>query len=143
MAAAYEVQGPYGITAVESVLVLYGVEQLTAAFVELVRKRLLELAAAHPTGVGYVHAQELKAAWRAPDFATRRAYMNLARDARQVMRAGLVVLDVSGFIGAAMRAIVSGMLLTMRAQAPIKIVSHFGDGGDWLATQLRAVGARS
>jgi hypothetical protein len=126
------------MTAVESVVVFFGVEQLSAGVVDLVRKELLEQSATHPTGVGYLHVQELRSSWRAPDQATRRAYMKLARDVQPILRAGLVVLDVGGFVGAAMRAVVSGLLLPVRGRTPISIVSHFDEGGDWFVHHLRA-----
>jgi hypothetical protein len=136
-----ESKGPFGLVTVANVLIFYGLEQPAPEMIDRIRQRIVALAAAHAGGVGYVHALDLKLAWRTPNPDRRRAYMDLTRDASEFTKAVLVVIDREGFIGAAIRAVVSGVVLSSRATTPIKIVPRLVDGSDWFASRMRSSGA--
>jgi hypothetical protein len=136
-----EVHGGCGFVAVDNVLIFCGLEQPSLELIDLIRRRLIEMATANPTGIGYIHAHELSFAWRAPSGSRRRAYVDLLRDTRDLAKAGLAIIDWQGFVGAALRAVVSGIVLSARVHTPIKIVPTITDGGEWFASEMRGAGA--
>jgi hypothetical protein len=138
----YEVHGGCGVVAVDNVLVFCGLEQPSLELIDSIRRRLLDMATANPTGIGYVHAHELSFMWRPPSAARRRAYSELLRDTRGLAKAALVIIDWQGFVGAALLAVVSGIVRTARVQTPLKIFPKFADGSEWFVSEMRRAGAR-
>jgi hypothetical protein len=67
----------------------------------------------------------------------RQEFLDSFRAGAADARAVLVVFTRDGFVGAAFRAFLAGMLLALRLPAPVKVVRSLDEGQHWLADLLR------
>jgi hypothetical protein len=67
------------------------------------------------------------------DDDTRRAMLHFVKACTPKFQAGAVVLEQAGFVGAAVRSVVSAVLLAARPEIPVKMFATGGEAGTWLA----------
>src|SRR5207249_1304697 len=91
---------------------------------------------AHPDGFGYVYVAEEGDRVGAPDEEARRGFIELLRSPPPALKAAAVVVLRTGFSGVAVRAVVSGVLLTARTRGPVKVFSAREEAAEWLAHVL-------
>jgi hypothetical protein len=73
---------------------------------------------------------------QAPPEDLRRAFVEALRDRESNLAAVLMVIEHSGFSGAAVRAVTTGIMLASRTRVPLKVVARAGDGAAWFADLL-------
>jgi hypothetical protein len=95
------------------------------------RESLSKLTAANPGGVGIIAIIENHAA--APDADARRALAAAFRDHAPSIRAAAIVHEGTGFRGAAIRSIVTGVSLLIRPGYPHNVTASVDAGASWLA----------
>jgi hypothetical protein len=135
------------VTTLENVLVFASRDPPSPSYIQsILSRRLGEMAATHPRGIAYVqaiHPGDAEATRRGLDSGTREAFLQMVRAHSNSVKAALVVLPVEGFVGAALRATVTGLVIASRTKVPMKVVPHLDDGWAWVASHLRTAGANA
>lgn len=89
------------------------------------------LAGAAPT-LGYMQIFPRFEAFRGISDTERKAWTGLATQMKTLARAGALVVPQTGFTGAALRAVISGVLLLARGPGPTQTVASLDDGARYL-----------
>jgi len=103
-----------------------------------IKRQLVDLAVAHPAGIGYLHvispAGDITGI---PSAESRRAFGELATALRGQIQAVSLVFDRVGFRAAAVRAVAAGVFLAARISHPTNVASTVSDGALWLTKHFR------
>lgn len=141
--AIHEATETWTIASAGNLVLFVGRAPVEKQVVERLHARIRSVGAQHPAGAGYLHVIESNGAITdVPSEETRRAFTAIARDPGPSARAALIVIERTGFRGAAMRAIVSGILLAGGTKMPVKVASSVASGAEWFLRTLREGGAK-
>ncbi len=115
----------------------------TPEHVKRIDAELRALARTYPEGVGYLHVVDSrKNESRRVSDETRRAFVELARNAPPEARCVGIALLADGFIAAAMRGVVAAAVAALRARVPIRVFGAVSDTCSWIEETYRAAGLR-
>lgn len=92
--------------------------------------------------VGCVLVLRPDGAFVSPDDAAKQALRHLLQARRDELAAILIVFAREGFAAAALRALVTGIMLLSRSPVPLKIVGRWDDGAPWFLAHLARAGVR-
>jgi hypothetical protein len=91
-------------------------------------KALRALRERFPTGVGFMFMAEAVDGQLPPPAAARAAFSEIVREFDGIpTRAGAIVVMQRGFAGAAIRSVVTGILLASGRSSAMRIFTHDGD----------------
>jgi hypothetical protein len=100
------------------------------------------VARRHPQGTGYLHViAPREGASLGDDAAAREGFTGIMRRAEPHGRGAAVVIERDGFLGAALRAMITTIVLAVRPKIPIKVFAAVEEAAAWLATTLANAGA--
>jgi len=120
----------HGVTSLGPVVLVIAKRPPTDEVAAVMRSTLEATRAAFPAGIGYLQIIDNN---RYPTTdASRELYLSLINRHRAVIRGAVAVLKHEGFFGAAIRAVISGLLLASKAPFPVKIPATLGEGTVWL-----------
>jgi len=125
------------VTSIDDLVIFVGARAPHGAAVEWLEREVL--AARARDGArrgGYIHC--VLAARDTDgniDEHTRKAMLHFVKACTPKYVAGAVVLEQAGFVGAAVRSVISAVLLAARPEIPVKMFATSGEAGAWLATK--------
>ncbi len=125
------------ITAVENVAVVLVRAPGTADTLRRLRDEVLELSTAVGP-LGFFYVVDGARAVGLVDEATREVLMDTVRAIRDKLVASALVVAVTGFAGASMRAAISTFTRAERSKSPTRVFHREREAAAWLAQQLRA-----
>lgn len=117
-----------------SVLLLVWRGATTVARARLAMATLTTLAGAHREGIGLVVVIEPGAP--NPDAEARTILTDTMRQLGTKVVGAAYLVPVGGFVGAAVRAAITGLGLMSRVAYPLKVVATASEAASWLATRL-------
>ena len=126
-----EIGKEYAVGRAHGVLMLQSFAQMPHASIASASARLL---AAMPAR-GYLQIFPLLDAFPGLGEPEKKAWTALAQRIKAATVAGALVVPQRGFVGAAMRAAISGVLLLTRGRTPIKVFASLDDGARYLASE--------
>jgi hypothetical protein len=134
-----------GIQAVSGTLVIAPVRQVlvvlfrgasTVADIDAIHQASIELARAHPGGIGHLNLVAPGPDSGPIDERVRERLLTMMRDERMALRVSSVVYPGGGFQAAMIRGILSGLVLLSRTTAKIRVHSSVDAAADWLVDTL-------
>jgi hypothetical protein len=130
------------IAVVDALVVLVARKPATPDHVARIDTEIRTLAKAQPRGVAYVHVVDARKgeSRRVPE-ETRRAFVELAKNAPVEARCVGVVLLAEGFVAAAMRGVVAAAVASIRSRVPMKVFGSIDDTCTWIESTLREADA--
>jgi len=132
----YERQHPvdrFVLKSMGSTLLLVGCKQPSAEGMRWLEQQLVAFGSKHGGRGTYLHYAFDGGDKSIPDEATRAAMKSLAEAAPKKLAAIAMVVDYEGFMGAATRGVLAGVLMAARAPKHLKIFSSVGEGRAWLS----------
>jgi len=131
------------IAVVDALVVLVARRPATPEHVARIDAEIRALAKKRPEGVAYVHVVDSrKGETRRVPEETRRAFVELAKNAPPEARCVGVVLLAEGFVAAAMRGVVAAAVAAIRSRVPMKVFASIDETCAWVEETFRASGAR-
>lgn len=106
-----------------------------------IEQTLLAAARARPSGVGYLHHILDRRGRGSVDEPTRAAFSAVVRRSGHLVSGAAIVVAREGFAGAAMRSIVSGVILATRPSFPARVFAKTPEAARWLASALAQRGS--
>ena len=139
----HPVSATHGSAALDNVLMFVSRATISAEMADVVRRHLIDLGRAFPAGLGCVYVIHHDRVSSMPDKETRRALLDLSRQAAAQTRAALVVLGSGGPRPALVRVMTATVAGLARAVPlmPVRIYPTVAEGAEWLCETLRAAGA--
>jgi hypothetical protein len=129
-----EIGKEYAVGRAHGVLMLHVVERMPEASITSAAGRLLGARSVR----GYLQILPLLDAFPGLGDAEKKAWTALAQGLKGITVAGALVVPQRGFVGAAMRAAISGVLLVTRGRTPTKVFASLDEAARYLASE-RAV----
>jgi len=130
------------IAVVDALVVLVARRPATPEHVARIDAEIRALAKSRPLGVAYVHVVDgRKGESRRVPEETRKAFVELAKNAPPEARCVGVVLLAEGFVAAAMRGVVAAAVAAIRSRVPMKVFSSIEETCVWVEETLRAADA--
>jgi hypothetical protein len=130
--------GDRTIAVVDAMVVLVARRPAMPEHVARIDAEIRALAKARPRGVAYVHVVDgRKGESRRVPEETRRAFVELAKNAPPEARCVGVVLLAEGFVAAAMRGVVAAAVAAIRSRVPMKVFSSIDETCAWIEGTLR------
>jgi hypothetical protein len=134
--------GPtHALVLVENVYVFTTNGPPTAVGFAAIKRHLHEATRMHPDGFAYLQVAAVGAERGAPEEDVRRGFIGILRAPPEGLRASAVLILRSGFAGAAVRMVASGILLAARTALPVKVFSTLDDASAWLIAALEGTRA--
>ena len=106
----------------------------TQAVIDAVEMRLQRAARTLRSRIAYLHVVLNVPTTGRVDDEIRRAFIATAKRSIHHVEGAAMVLLGEGFVGAAMRATMSGAIMLIRPTSPVRIFSSVDEGARWLAT---------
>ena len=131
----------HAITTVSNLVAFTGRRRPSPATLQAVDEAISKLARTYPNGIGYVHSIFPEGSRQGLDPDLREAFLALVRKRAPMMRAAIVVTAVGGFTGAALRAMVTGVIVASGVKVPTKLVSNIDEGIAWFIETMKTRGA--
>lgn len=114
-----------------STAMLVGNRPPTAAGLRWLEQELVRFGAQHPGRATYLHYAFDGGGMTMPDDETRAAMRSLAEAVPKSFVSVAMILDYEGFVGAAVRGVVSGVLFAARAPKHLKLFGSVAEGRAW------------
>jgi hypothetical protein len=125
----------YAMATWDSIFILIWRHDTTNEGIETLRHKLEHFGRSRPQGLGLVTIVEQEAPM--PTSAVREKMAGLMADISKVLKCSAVVFEGTGFRAAAVRGVVTGLMLLARQPYPHKVFASMTDGCSWLGSNLR------
>jgi hypothetical protein len=113
-------------------LILVGNRPPSAAGMRWLERELVAFGAKHPGRAAYLHYAFDGGEMVMPDDETRAAMRSVAANGPKAFAGIAMIMDYEGFVGAAVRSVLSGVLLAARAPKHLKIFGTVAEGRGWI-----------
>ncbi len=129
-----QVTDEFVIGTFHNVLLRVGRGTADAEHMAEIHRHANDLRAQHPEGIGFL--LWLFEGAPIPDGAGRARAVMMFKDIGDDLRSMAAVIEGGGFFASAARSVLTGFVLMARTRFPLKIVSTYGDGIDWMTERL-------
>jgi hypothetical protein len=127
----------------QGIILVFSRQSPSASGVRAIETMLLPHTRRYPNNLGLLLVAHADRDNGAPDEATRDAFLGMGRRIGPHLGAVAVVVLREGFVGASIRAVVSGMLMALAPRFPARSFGSNPEALRWLAATLSRTRAQS